>query len=165
VRASLEHQAQTDSLTGLYNHRFFHERLRAELTRATRAHDSVGLLMFDIDDFKRVNDICGHAVGDQILVAIAGALSGLVRGSDMACRIGGEEFAVILPSCGAGDALGLARRLTQRIQQQPIDAAGEVTLSMGIAEGPAHATNPDRKSTRLNSSHVEISYAVFCLKK
>jgi diguanylate cyclase (GGDEF)-like protein len=142
VRASLEHQAQTDSLTGLYNHRFFHERLRAELTRASRAHDSVGLLMFDIDDFKRVNDICGHAVGDQILVAIAGALSALVRGSDVACRIGGEEFAVIMPSCGAGDALGLARRLTERIQQQPIDAAGEVTLSIGVAEGPEHATNP-----------------------
>jgi diguanylate cyclase (GGDEF)-like protein len=142
VRATLEHQAQTDSLTGLYNHRFFHERLRAELTRATRAHDSVGLLMLDIDDFKRVNDICGHAVGDQILVAIAGAVSSLVRGSDVACRIGGEEFAVILPSCGAGDALGLARRLTERIQQQPIDAAGEVTLSIGVAEGPTHATNP-----------------------
>ena len=107
VRASLEHQAQTDSLTGLYNHRFFHERLRAELTRAARAHDSVGLLMFDIDDFKRVNDICGHAVGDQILVAIAGALTSLVRASDIACRVGGEEFAVIMPSCGAGDALGL----------------------------------------------------------
>ncbi len=142
VRASLEHQAQTDSLTGLYNHRFFHERLRAELTRAARAHDSVGLLMFDIDDFKRVNDICGHAVGDQILVAIAGALTSLVRGSDVACRIGGEEFAVIMPSCDAGDALGLARRLTERILQQAIDAAGEVTLSIGVAEGPTHATNP-----------------------
>jgi diguanylate cyclase (GGDEF)-like protein len=142
VRTSLEHQAQTDSLTGLYNHRFFHERLRAELTRATRAHDSVGLLMFDLDDFKRVNDICGHAVGDQILVAIAAALSAQVRGSDVACRIGGEEFAVIMPSCGAGDALGLARRLTNAIHQQPIDAAGEMTLSVGVAEGPMHATNP-----------------------
>ncbi len=142
VRASLEHQAQTDSLTGLYNHRFFHERLRAELTRAARAHDSVGLLMFDIDDFKRVNDICGHAVGDQILVAIAGALTSLVRASDVACRVGGEEFAVILPSCGAGDALGFARRLNERLQEQPIDAAGEVTFSIGVAEGPHHATNP-----------------------
>ena len=142
VRTSLEHQAQTDSLTGLYNHRFFHERLRAELTRVTRAHDSVGLLLFDIDDFKRVNDICGHAVGDQILVAIAEALTSLIRGSDVACRIGGEEIAVILPSGGAGDALGLARRLTERLQQQPIDAAGEITLSIGIAEGPTHATNP-----------------------
>ena len=142
VRASLEHQAQTDPLTGLYNHRFFHERLRAELTRAARAHDSIGLLMFDLDDFKRVNDICGHAVGDQILVAIAGALGSLVRASDVACRIGGEEFAVIMPSCGAGDALGLARRLAERVRQQPIDAAGEVTFSVGVAEGPEHATNP-----------------------
>jgi diguanylate cyclase (GGDEF)-like protein len=142
VRATLEHQAQTDSLTGLYNHRFFHERLRAELTRAARAHDSVGLLMFDIDDFKRVNDICGHAVGDQILGAIANALSSLTRASDVPCRIGGEEFAVIMPSCGAGDALGLARRLTGRIREQPIDAAGEITVSVGVAEGPRHATNP-----------------------
>jgi diguanylate cyclase (GGDEF)-like protein len=142
VRATLEHQAQTDSLTGLYNHRFFHERLRAELTRAARSHDSVGLLMFDIDDFKRVNDICGHAVGDQILAAIANALTPLVRASDVACRIGGEEFAVIMPSCGAGDALGLARRLTDKIREQPIDAAGEITLSIGVAEGPQHATNP-----------------------
>jgi diguanylate cyclase (GGDEF)-like protein len=142
VRATLEHQAQTDSLTGLYNHRFFHERLRAELTRAARTHDSVGLLMFDIDDFKRVNDICGHAVGDQILGAIANALTSLVRGSDVPCRIGGEEFAVIMPSCGAGDALGLARRLMDRIREQPIDAAGEITFSIGVAEGPEHATNP-----------------------
>src|SRR5204863_4872785 len=66
VRARLEHQAQTDSLTGLYNHRYFHERLRAELRRANRAHDLVAVLIFDIDDFKRVNDICGHAVGDEI---------------------------------------------------------------------------------------------------
>src|SRR5438874_4142537 len=71
VRARLEFQAQTDSLTGLYNHRYFHERLRSELTRAGRAHDSVALLMFDIDEFKKVNDIHGHAVRDQMLVALA----------------------------------------------------------------------------------------------
>jgi len=142
ARTALEHQAQTDSLTGLYNHRFFHERLRAELTRATRVHDSIGLLMFDIDDFKRVNDICGHAVGDQILVALAESTCALIHTSDIACRLGGEEFAVILPSCGAGDALALGRRLQERLQTQPIDAAGEVTVSIGIAEGPAHATNP-----------------------
>ena len=115
VRARLEHQAQTDSLTGLYNHRNFHERLRAELMRASRARDSVALLMFDIDEFKRVNDICGHAVGDQILVALAELTCSLVRTSDVVCRIGGEEFAVIMPSCNAGDALGLARRLTERL--------------------------------------------------
>ena len=117
MRARLEHQAQTDSLTGLYNHRVFHERLRAELMRASRARDSVALLMFDIDEFKRVNDICGHAVGDQILVALAELTCSLVRTSDVVCRIGGEEFAVIMPSCNAGDALGLARRLTERLER------------------------------------------------
>src|SRR5436853_2564322 len=70
TRAQLELQAQTDSLTGLYNHRFFHERLRAELARASRARDNVALVMFDIDDFKRINDICGHGVGDEILVEV-----------------------------------------------------------------------------------------------
>ena len=67
IRARLEHLAHTDSLTGLYNHRYFHERLRAELHRAGRAHDTVALLMLDIDDFKRVNDVCGHGEGDQVL--------------------------------------------------------------------------------------------------
>ncbi len=142
VRATLEHQAQTDSLTGLYNHRYFHERLRAELTRATRARDTVGLLMFDIDDFKRVNDVRGHAAGDEILVALANAASSLVRASDIVCRIGGEEFAVIMPSSTTNDALGLARRLREHVRELPCDAAGELTLSIGLAEGPEHATNP-----------------------
>ena len=142
VRASLEHQAQTDSLTGLYNHRYFHDRLRAELTRASRVRDSVALIMFDIDDFKRVNDICGHGVGDEILIALGEATSSLVRASDVVCRLGGEEFAVIMPSCRAADALGLAQRLRARLEQRPIGAAGEVTVSVGIASGPEQATNP-----------------------
>ena len=142
VRARLEHQAQTDSLTNLYNHRVFHERLRAELMRASRARDSVALLMFDIDEFKRVNDICTHAVGDQILVGLAELTNSLVRTSDVVCRIGGEEFAVIMPSCNAGDALGLARRLTERLEARPVDAAGEITISVGIAHGPDNAGNP-----------------------
>ena len=69
TKARLEHLAQTDSLTGLYNHRYFHERLRTELTRASRSHDSVAVLMFDLDDFKRVNDVYGHGAGDQLLEA------------------------------------------------------------------------------------------------
>ena len=142
IRAALEHQAQTDSLTGLYNHRFFHERLRAELTRASRAHDSVALLVFDLDDFKRVNDIHGHAVGDHILVAIGDILRATVRASDVPCRIGGEEFAVVLPSCDAGDALVLARRVADRLAAHDFDPAGKITVSAGIAQGPEHAMNP-----------------------
>ena len=141
-RAALERLAHTDSLTGLYNHRFFHERLRAELTRATRVQDSVAVVMFDIDDFKKINDIYGHAVGDHILATLAEMLGEMVRGSDVACRIGGEELALIMPSCHAGDAVGLARRLMDRLAGTSFDPAGKVTISAGIAQGPEHALNP-----------------------
>ena len=142
IRARLEHLAQTDSLTSLYNHRYFHERLRAELTRASRSHDTVAVLMFDLDDFKRVNDVYGHGVGDQLLIQVARVARETVRGSDVVCRIGGEEFGVIMPSCDAGDALGLASRLSQALREMDIDPAGCITVSMGVAQGPDHAMNP-----------------------
>ena len=142
VRARLEHQAQTDSLTGLYNHRYFHERLRAELRRVSRVHDAVSVLMLDIDDFKRVNDVHGHGAGDEVLCALATELSQTVRGSDVVCRLGGEEFAVILPSCDEAAALGLADRLTELLEEIDLDPAGKVTVSIGIAQGPKHAMNP-----------------------
>jgi diguanylate cyclase (GGDEF)-like protein len=142
TRESLELQAQTDSLTGLYNHRYFHERLRAELTRATRSHGSIGVLMLDIDDFKRVNDVHGHGTGDQVLVALADVLRGSIRLSDVVCRLGGEEFGIVMSSCDAGDAMGLAQRLLERMERESFEPAGSLTLSIGIAEGPDHATNP-----------------------
>ncbi|MGH2787624.1 MAG: diguanylate cyclase [Actinomycetota bacterium] len=141
IRRALELQAQTDALTGLFNHRFFHERLRSELTRASRTRDSVALIVFDLDDFKRVNDIHGHATGDQVLVALAEIVRSTVRASDIVSRIGGEEFAVIMPSCGAGDAHGLATRLNDRLAVASFDPADRLTVSAGIAEGPAHAMN------------------------
>ena len=142
VKARLEHLAQTDSLTGLYNHRFFHDRLRAELTRASRSHDSASVLMFDLDDFKRVNDIYGHGAGDQLLIQLSRTVCETVRGSDVVCRIGGEEFAVIMPSCDAGDALGLASRLTEALAAIEFEPAGHITISVGVAQGPQHAANP-----------------------
>jgi diguanylate cyclase (GGDEF)-like protein len=142
IRARLEHLAQTDSLTGLYNHRFFHERLRSELTRASRSHDSVAVLMFDLDDFKRVNDVYGHGAGDHLLIQLARLARETVRGSDVVCRIGGEEFGVIMPSCDAGDALGLAARLTESLSDVEFEPAGRMTVSIGIAQGPQHAMNP-----------------------
>src|SRR4051812_6104350 len=97
VKARLEHLAQTDSLTGLYNHRYFHERLRSELTRASRSHDPVAVLMFDLDDFKRVNDVYGHGAGDQLLAQISRLALDTVRGSDVVCRIGGGGVGGGLP--------------------------------------------------------------------
>ena len=142
IRARLEHLAQTDPLTGLYNHRFFHERLRAELTRASRTHDSVAVLMFDLDDFKRVNDVYGHGAGDQLLIQLARLARETVRESDVVCRIGGEEFGVIMPSCDSEAALGLASRLSERIREVDFEPAGRMTVSMGISQGPHHAMNP-----------------------
>jgi diguanylate cyclase (GGDEF)-like protein len=142
VRAVLELQAQTDSLTGLYNHRYFHERLRAELNRASRTHDPIAVLMLDIDDFKRINDVHGHGIGDQVLLELADLLQSTVRVSDVVCRLGGEEFGVIMASCDAGDALGLARRITDRLAETDFEPAGRLSISVGIAQGPEHAMNP-----------------------
>ena len=142
TRLALEYQAQTDPLTGLYNHRFFHERLRAELIRAGRSHDSVSVIMIDIDDFKKVNDVHGHGVGDQVLIALAQILKTTVRGSDVVCRLGGEEFGIIAPSSDAGDAMGLSTRICQRLGETEFELVGNVTISVGIAQGPEHAMNP-----------------------
>src|SRR5881398_4207016 len=79
TRARLEHQAQTDSLTGLFNHSVFHERLRTTLQHASRTHAPVAVLMLDLDDFKCINDVHGHGVGDELLRLLADALRGAVR--------------------------------------------------------------------------------------
>jgi diguanylate cyclase (GGDEF)-like protein len=142
IRARLEYQAQTDSLTGLYNHRYFHERLRAELTRANRSRDSVAVLMLDIDDFKRVNDVYGHGSGDQVLTDLAELLRGVLRGSDVVCRLGGEEFGMIMPGGGATEARALARRLRDSLAEVEFGPAGKITISVGVSEGPDHAMNP-----------------------
>ena len=142
IRARLEHQASTDPLTGLFNHRSFHERLRAELTRASRSHDVVSVLMLDIDDFKRVNDIYGHGSGDEILRSLADALKSSVRATDAVCRLGGEEFAIVMTSRDAQDADRLARRLLERVASASFEPAGRITISVGLARGPEHAMNP-----------------------
>jgi diguanylate cyclase (GGDEF)-like protein len=142
IRARLEYQAQTDSLTGLYNHRYFHERLREELRRASRSHESVAVLMLDIDDFKRVNDVYGHGTGDEVLRSLAGALRATVRASDVVCRLGGEEFGLIVTSFVEESAFALARRVTDSVTSIDFGIAGTVTFSVGIAQGPEHAMNP-----------------------
>src|SRR4029077_8225810 len=142
IRARLEYQAQTDSLTGLYHHRYFHERLQAELTRANRSRVSVAVLMLDIDDFKRVNDVYGHGAGDQVLTELAELLRVALRGSDVVCRLGGEEFGVIMAGGDARDALNLARRLTDTLAEVEFGPAGKTPISVGVSEGPQHAMNP-----------------------
>ncbi|MFL6029325.1 MAG: diguanylate cyclase, partial [Gaiellaceae bacterium] len=142
VRARLERQAMTDSLTGLYNHRAFHERLRSALANASRSHDAVSVLMLDIDDFKRVNDIYGHGAGDEILRGLAETLKDSVRSSDVVYRLGGEEFAIVITSRSAENAEQLAHRVVDRVEATDFDPAGRITISVGLARGPEHAMNP-----------------------
>ena len=142
IRARLEHQAMTDSLTGLYNHRAFHERLREALASASRSHDAVSVLMLDIDDFKRVNDIYGHGAGDEILRGLAETLKDAVRSSDVVYRLGGEEFAIVITSRSPQNAEQLAHRVVDRVESTDFDPAGRITISVGLARGPEHAMNP-----------------------
>ena len=143
IRARLEHQAQTDSLTGLWNHRSFHEHLRKALQDASRTHLPVAVLMLDIDDFKRVNDVHGHGVGDELLTTLADALRGAVRPDDIVCRLGGEEFGVIMSGCDGTDATTVAERIVARMDEIDMPpGVGTVTVSVGSALGPEHAMNP-----------------------
>ncbi|HEY2541491.1 MAG TPA: diguanylate cyclase, partial [Gaiellaceae bacterium] len=142
IRARLEHQAQTDSLTGLFNHRSFHERLRASLQEASRTHRPVAVVMLDIDDFKRVNDVHGHGVGDELLKLLADAVRAAVRPEDIVCRLGGEEFGVIMGACDGTDASQVAARIVARLGELDPPAVGKITVSVGLALGPEHAANP-----------------------
>jgi two-component system cell cycle response regulator len=126
--------ADLDALTGLHNRRFFHETLAREVTRAQRYERSLALIVFDIDDFKAINDKVGHLAGDAVLAQVAERVQSVVRGSDVACRVGGDEFAVILPESTLQDAEQLYRRLQFAVASRPAGAAERIHLSAGIAE-------------------------------
>jgi diguanylate cyclase (GGDEF)-like protein len=140
--ARLQAEVVTDHLTGFYNHRYFQERLREELKRAGRRRTPVSLLLFDIDDFKRVNDSFGHQIGDQVLQGLSSVVRQTCRAEDVLCRIGGEEFAVILPQGAQREGLRMAERLRGEVARTPFPLVGQVTVSLGVAEAPAHASSP-----------------------
>lgn len=127
-------QAELDSLTGLLNRRLFYEFLNREIARAQRYERYVSLILFDLDDFKRINDRIGHLGGDAALTEVANRVRSVVRSTDIACRIGGDEFAVILPESNRDDAELLAERIATAIRQQKIDKVGALRISAGVAE-------------------------------
>lgn len=136
---ALERLSVTDSLTGLGNRRFFDVRLHEEFHRAERFRDPISLLLIDLDHFKAVNDRLGHLMGDELLRGVAEALGAVVRRIDIACRYGGEEFAVLLPRTPHAGALAAGERIRAAVGAVRIGLAGQatqITASVGVASFP-----------------------------
>jgi len=127
-------QADLDALTNLHNRRYFHETLAREVARAHRYDRRLALVVLDIDDFKSVNDRVGHLAGDAVLSELAQRVHSVVRSADVPCRVGGDEFAVILPESTLADAEQLYQRLQFAIGARPSEASDRLRLSAGIAE-------------------------------
>jgi diguanylate cyclase (GGDEF)-like protein len=149
----LEEMALRDSLTGLFNARYLQMRLQEELAAAKRHRTPVSLVLFDIDHFKRVNDNHGHPVGDRMLRLIGRTILSKLREGETVARVGGEEFALLLPHTSAKNAAMGAERICQAIGQTPLetDSGGKlaVTVSAGLACTTDHATHSAETIYRL----------------
>ncbi|WP_142810676.1 PAS domain S-box protein [Tepidiphilus olei] len=157
MQETLRRQAETDPLTGLANRRAFFEALR-RYEIAVRQGDCASILMLDLDHFKRINDHYGHAVGDEVLRRFADVLRDTVRGGDMPARIGGEEFAVLLPHTGFEGALTLAERIRSAVAQRcslPEHPELQVTVSVGVSELSAQDAAADRALVRADAALYE----------
>jgi diguanylate cyclase (GGDEF)-like protein len=147
LRDTLRQQSLRDPLTGLYNRRFLEEYLVHERVRATRKNRPLSVIMLDIDHFKRVNDTFGHDAGDAVLRRMGLVLQGHVRGSDIACRIGGEEFALLLPEASLVIAYQRAERILDTVRHMQIKHRGQtlgaITVSLGVAAFPKHGDTPE----------------------
>jgi diguanylate cyclase (GGDEF)-like protein len=144
LREKLRYQSIRDPLTGLFNRRYLDESLERELPNAVRKKRSLGVIMLDVDRFKRFNDMFGHDAGDTVLKELGDYLAKFIRRGDLACRYGGEEFTLILPECSLEDTRCRAEELRTSFQQLSIKhrdvVLGKVTLSLGVAALPDHGT-------------------------
>ncbi|UCE87608.1 MAG: diguanylate cyclase [Deltaproteobacteria bacterium] len=143
----LSHLSTTDSLTGLRSRRYFDELIQVEFLRARRYESPLGLLMADIDFFKRANDEHGHLCGDAILRGIAGSLCRGLRATDVACRFGGEELAVVMPHNPLDGCRQMAERWRKRVERSRFDGPGatgmRVTISIGVAAYERGHSSPE----------------------
>ena len=142
LRERLQHQSVRDPLTGLYNRRYLEESIQRELGRAKREKSTLSVIMLDLDHIKRRNDDYGHSAGDKVLVIVSELLRNALRGEDLVCRFGGEEFTLIMPGATLEIAAQRAEQLRCSIEQLTIDIGEETTLtvtsSLGIAAYPDH---------------------------
>ena len=139
LQAQLQDQAVRDPLTRLYNRRFLEETLDREFHTARRHDQTLSVILADIDHFKKINDTYGHRAGDEYLIQLAEVLESQVRRSDIVCRLGGEEFLVILPDCDAESAATLAENLRRIVEKTWLITSGaeiHATISLGVVSCP-----------------------------
>ena len=146
--------ADLDSLTGLHNRRYFYETLGREVDRAQRYQRRLSLVIVDVDGFKEINDRIGHLAGDAVLAEISDRIRQVVRSADIPCRVGGDEFAVIVPEVEVGQARQLVGRIQRAVSSQPIARAGRVRVSAGVAD-----LQPNDSPTTLFERGDESLYA------
>ncbi len=146
LRDALRSQSIRDPLTGLYNRRYLEETLDREIRRAVRAEQSLGILMLDLDHFKKFNDTYGHDAGDTVLRETATFLGKCIRVEDIVCRFGGEEFVIILPTADLDASHARAERIRSKLHELTVlhqgQSLGMITVSVGVAELPTHGTSP-----------------------
>ena len=142
LREPLHSQSVRDPLTGLFNRRYLEESLQREVSRAKRSKRPLGIVMLDLDNFKPFNDRLGHEAGDNVLREVGRFLQSHVRGDDIACRYGGEEFTLLLPEASLEVVRARAEHLRERIKQLQVDYHGQLlgplTVSLGVAILPDH---------------------------
>jgi diguanylate cyclase (GGDEF)-like protein len=141
LREKLRNQALRDPLTGLYNRRYMEDMLDRFVRLSARNEGSLAVVMIDLDHFKRLNDQHGHLVGDAILRAVAGTISGALRETDVACRYGGEELIVLLPDCDMEAGVRKAEDIRLRIEALSAAHGVEISASLGVAAIPAAASS------------------------
>ncbi|WP_194117128.1 sensor domain-containing diguanylate cyclase [Chitinilyticum piscinae] len=155
LQNQLREQAIRDSLTGLFNRRYLEETLERELARAQREQGALSVIMLDVDHFKQVNDRFGHKAGDEVLRALGAYLRARSRSEDVACRYGGEEFAIVLPGAQLGDAVRRAESWREGFAASALEVDGhvlQVTLSLGVASFPSHASDAETLLNRADSA-------------
>ena len=139
--SAVKEQAVTDSLTGLYNRRYFEENLKKEVTRAQRQNQPFSIIGIDLDHLKQINDKYGHAYGDLAIKTVANVLKNNARSIDLPARMGGEEFNVLLPGIDSKGAMVAAERIRKTIENEKLDTIDHVTASIGVATFFEHTDN------------------------